>query len=86
MASHGSVRIELDHDGFRQLLSSQGVGDLVVSTARRIANDAGDGFEATGPRSSNYGGGRVVAEVHATTWEARHAQATDLALTKAVHA
>lgn len=78
------VRIQFVSDGWRTILNSQEVADLVNDIGRGIAEAAGDGFEYRAARLG-YGGGRVGGFVGATTYEAMLAQAEDKALTKAVH-
>lgn len=78
------VRIELDHDGIRELLMSEGVASACLNAAQNIAARAGEGFEVVGPKTLGYGGGRVGYGVAATTYEARLAEAEDKVLSKAV--
>lgn len=78
------VRIELDHDGIRQLLMSAAIGGECEKAAQRIASAAGDGFEVLPAREMNYGGGRVGYAVHAESYEAKKAESEDKVLTKAV--
>lgn len=78
------VTIQYNSDGFRQILNSPDVANLVGQQARSIAARAGEGFEVDGPRSMNYGGGRIGAFVSAKTREARESEATDKTLTRAV--
>lgn len=78
------VRIELNHDGIRSLLLSEGVSAVCKDAAERIAARAGDGFEVVGPKRLGYGGGRVGWGVEAATNEARLAEAQDKALSRAV--
>ena len=78
------VRIELNSDGFREILNSQAVADLCADVGNGIAQRAGDGF-AYFPATLNYGGGRVGGFVNATTYEAMEAEARDKTLTKAVN-
>lgn len=80
----GNVRIQFVSEGWRKILNSQSVANLVNDIGHGIAEGAGDGFEYRAARIS-YGGGRVGGFVNATTYEAMLAQATDKALTKAVH-
>lgn len=78
------VRIELDHDGFRQLLSSSEVASLVDSTGKKLASRAGKGFIAK-PAHGGFGGGRHICHVGTGDKDAMEAQARDKALTKALH-
>ncbi len=78
------VRIELNHDGIRELLSSAPIAAECEKAAQRIAAAAGDGFEVTGQKSAGFGGGRISYGVEAATCEARLAEAEDKVLLKAV--
>ena len=78
------VRIELDHEGIRELLSSAEIGAVCQQAAEQIAMRAGDGFAVKGPQSLGYGGGRVGYGVYAETYEAALAEAEDKVLSKAV--
>ena len=80
----GGVRIQFISEGWRKILNSQEVADLVNGIGQNIASAAGPGFEYRAARLG-YGGGRVGGFVSSTTYEAMLAQATDKALTKAVH-
>jgi hypothetical protein len=80
------VRIELDHDGIRELLQSAAIGGEVQKAAQRIASEAGEGFEVTTAQSLSFGGGRVGYGVKAATYEARKTEAEDKVLSKAVSA
>lgn len=82
MARH--VRIELDHEGFRQLLNSSEVASLVDSTGERLASRAGGGFIAK-PSYGGFGGGRHICHVGTGDKESMEAQARDKALTKALY-
>lgn len=78
------VRIELDHDGIRELLMSAAIGGECEKAAERIAATAGDGFEVLPARQMGFGGGRVGYAVHAESYEAKVAESEDKVLTKAV--
>ncbi|MBW3077691.1 hypothetical protein [Bifidobacterium simiiventris] len=78
------VRMQFNSAGFRQILNSQPVANLIGQQAQRIKTAAGDGFEVDGPRPMNYGGGRMGAFVTAVTHQARTAEARDKTLTRAV--
>lgn len=78
------VRIELDSDGIRQLLSSQAIGAECEKAAEIIAARAGDGFVVLPLRSLGFGGGRVGSAVKTDTYEACIAEAQDKVLSKAV--
>ena len=78
------VRIELDHDGIRQLLTSAPIAAECEKAAEKIAQRAGDGFEVLPLRQMNFGGGRVGYAVKTGTYEACIAEAENKALSKAV--
>ena len=82
------VRLSFDSDGWRQLLESGGVKDLITDKTNEIAaranSNAGvDGFTAN-VELGDYGGGRWVGFVHSTTSEAYKAEAENKALTGAI--
>lgn len=79
------IRIELNHEGFRQLLSGPEVTQLVDSTGARLASLAGPGFVSE-PAQGDFGGGRHICHVGTgDSREAMEAQATTKALTRALH-
>lgn len=78
------IRIELNHEGIKQLLSSQPIADECEKAAQEIAKRAGDGFEVSEQKRRGYGGGRVGFVVYTDTDEAREAEAEDKVLSKAV--
>lgn len=78
------VRIELVHDGIRQLLMSQPIANECEKAAEKIAARAGDGFEVLPLRQLNFGGGRVGHAVYTATYDAKVAEAEDKVLSKAV--
>ncbi len=69
------IQLEFVSEGFREILCSEEVGELVINTARKIADKATSTshskrhykeppiFEAKGPKLGGYGGGRQVAYV-----------------------
>lgn len=82
------IRLKFDSAGFRALLLSDGVKDLVTDKTTEIAqranaNAGGDGF-GTSIEVGGYGGGRWVGFVHSTDAEAYKAEAEDKVLTRAV--
>lgn len=77
------IEIEFISRGFRDILMSNSCQGLVMDAASNIAFKAGDGFEASTFRG-NYGGGRWVGAVNATTYDAMVAEAEDSVLSKAV--
>ena len=85
-----SVRLVFNSDGFRQILQSEGVHDLVQQTAEEIAEKAnanntrgGEGFEAR-TQIGGYGGGRYIGFVTTTDNKAKIAESEDKALTRAL--
>lgn len=85
-----SVRLVFNSDGFRQILQSEGVHDLVQQTAEEIAEKAnanntrgGQGFEAR-TQIGGYGGGRYIGFVTAADNKAKIAESEDKALTRAL--
>jgi len=77
-----TVRVELNSDGIRALLRSEAVRADLERRARAIAEAAGEGFEV----ESQVGSNRARASVRTATAEAREAEATDRALTRAIDA
>ena len=84
------VKIEFNSAGFKELLESAEVRDLVESKAQEIkaradANIVGDseGFRAHS-KKAGYGGGRYVAYVGTTDFESVRAESEDKALTRAI--
>lgn len=78
------VRIELNHDGIRELLSSAPIAAECEKAAEKIADKAGSGFVVTSQKKAGFGGGRTSYGVEAATDEARLAEAEDKVLLKAV--
>lgn len=78
------IKIELDHDGIRELLCSAPIANECEKAAQKIANVAGDGFEVTKSKQVGFGGGRVGVGVEAATREARLAESEDKVLSRAV--
>ena len=77
-----TCRVQFLESGFRQLLASQEVRDVVLVAANAIAADAGEGFEVK-PFRANQRDGRIMAKVEADTPKARRAEATDKVLSAA---
>lgn len=84
------TRIVFNSEGFRQILLSDGVRDVVTSTAEEIRDNAnanntrgGKGFTAN-VQVGGYGGGRWVGFVTAADEKASLAQSEDQALTRAI--
>ena len=83
-------RIEFNSSGFREILLSDGVRDLITDVTEEIAEKAnannergGDGF-ASSVQVGGYGGGRWIGFVGSTDEQGSIAQAEDLALTRAL--
>lgn len=62
----GDVRVVINQSGVRDLLNSAGVQNMLLEHARKVADRAGDGFEADVRPGKN----RAHARVNATTWKA----------------
>ena len=85
-----NIRLEFISDGFKQILESDGVRELVQETSDNIKDRAnannmrgGQGFESN-VIQGNYGGGRWVGFVKSTDRESDIAESEDKALTGAV--
>lgn len=78
------VKIELNHDGIRELLCSAPIASECEKAAEGIAARAGDGFIVLPIRQMGFGGGRIGYAVKAETDEAKQAEAEDKVLSKAV--
>lgn len=77
-----SKRIKLNNSGFRALRTSPGVKRDLMKRAQRVAEAAGDGFEAHESPSSN----RARATVGTRTVKARRKQSKDNVLQRALSA
>lgn len=84
------VNIEFNSAGFKEILTSDGVKNLVTDITNEIqskanANISGEseGFSAQ-VRMGGYGGGRWVGHVTTTDGASIRAEAEDKALTRAV--
>lgn len=75
-------KIKLTRNGPRQVRTSAGVQADMAARAQRIADAAGPGMEA----NSGQGQTRARGSVVTATYEARRAEATGRALTRAVDA
>jgi hypothetical protein len=76
------VRIEVNRKGVRALLRDERVQADLKRRAEAIAKAAGPGMVVT----SRITGNRARAGVHTETIEAKRAEATDRALTRAIDA
>lgn len=86
------VQIEFISAGFKAILESDGVKELVEDQAKAIADRAngnndrgGSGFVASS-KLGGYGGGRWVAFVSTTDKSSMLAESEDKALTRAIQA
>lgn len=84
--------VEFNHDGFRQLLNSEEVKDMVeghVNAIKARADANLNGAESKGfnakVEKSNYAGGRWIGFVGTSDLATMIAESEDKALTKAVH-
>jgi hypothetical protein len=67
----------------KEILTGPGAAAAVSAAAHRIASAAGPGMET---RPLERGRNRVRMAVYTATWQAKHAEATTRALTRAVDA
>lgn len=79
-----SIRFEWLDEGFAQIIDSPEVNSIVTQATRRIADVAGDGFNAKPARTSRLKHNRDIGIVAADTYAAKRAEATDKVLSKAV--
>ena len=87
------VKVELLHDGFRELFKSEGIVGLQDEAGKRMcdeANAALDDDKSRGFEShtwyGNYGGGRYITSVSAIDYQATNAEQKNKVLSRAVHA
>jgi hypothetical protein len=78
----GRIKIEMNPEGVRAVLQSDGVRADLHRRAAAIAAAAGEGMEA----DSRIGANRARASVYTATPEAMRAEAEDRALTSAIDA
>lgn len=76
------IQIKPNHAGIGQIAKSSEMFAMLRVHTERIADRAGEGFEA----STRLGKSRAVGVVRSVTHEARLAEAEDRALTRALHA
>lgn len=85
------VNIQFFSSGFKAILESDGVKDLVETEANKICekananNDRGGKGFAVQVKHMNYGGGRWGAFVYAKDTKASQAESEDKALTRAIN-
>ena len=77
------LRLELNHDGIKELLLSDPIAAECVKAAEAIASRAGKGFAVRGPIALGQAG-RAGVIVVTETYEAKLAEAEYGALSKAV--
>ena len=82
MSKKSTIKIEFIDKGFREVLSSSGVYNMVSDEAQAIAARAGEGFERDVVKG--YNGSRWIAFVHATTQEAAVREAEEKILSGAL--
>lgn len=83
------MEIVFNSAGFKEILESEGVRELVQDTAQEIANKAnenygGDGYEVK-VQHLGYGGGRWGAFITSKDKKAAQAESEDKALTRALN-
>lgn len=83
------MEIVFNSAGFKEILESEGVRELVQDTAQEIANKAnenygGDGYEVK-VQHLGYGGGRWGAFITSKDNKAAQAESEDKALTRALN-
>lgn len=78
-----SARIEFKSAGFKEILTGEGVKNLVTGTVQEIAQRAGDGFEYD-VIYGGYGGGRWIGFVGSTDRESAAAESEHKVLSSAV--
>lgn len=86
------IRVELNHDGFKELFSSDGVKELLDDVGAKIRDEANAALKSETSRGFEshtwkgaYGGGRLVNSVSAIDRQATYAEQQDKILSKAVH-
>ena len=77
------IRLELDHDGIKELLLSAPIGAECRKAGEAIAARAGKGFAVRGPKDLDTAG-RAGVIVITETYAAKLAEAEDKVLSKAV--
>lgn len=83
------TRIEFNSEGFKAILTGEGVKNLVTELSQEIQQRAnanvssGEGFSRD-TWLGNYGGGRWIASVTSTDKASMEAEAEDKALSRAV--
>lgn len=80
------IRLEMNRDGFRAILTGPEVRGDIQARADRIAAAAGAGFEASSFVARWGNSPRVIGVVRAADLEAARAEATDRSLTRSIDA
>ena len=84
------VKITWNNPGFGEIMNSPELANLLEDVGKKVAKEAGDGFEVNtwtssmGRRKGHGNKGRVAVSIKAETKEAKKAEAEDKVLTKAV--
>ena len=78
-----SIRIEFNSQGFKEILTSENMKQLVQDTADEIQSRVGDGFYSH-TAYGGYGGGRWIGFVGTETQEAMKAEAENKVLSGAI--
>ena len=86
------IKIEWNHEGFEQILSSSGAGEVCSQSAKEIEaransniSENSEGFKSGGRIVTAYGSKRWMYFVYTTDRESMIAEQYDQALTKAVN-
>lgn len=87
MANYGVTKIEFINEGFRDVLQSEGVKDLITDLTNQVcananANYGGDGFKTNVVMGSK--AQRYIGFVYASDKESMIAESEDSALTRAI--
>lgn len=79
-----TIRFDWNSDGFREILTSDEVRDLIDGKAREMTNEAGEGYEYK-TQMMGYGGGRWGAFVYTGNGKAMLDQAQNHTLERVMH-
>ena len=80
-----SIRMRWENKGFKQIIRSDSVHDLIESEADKVRNAAGDGYRSKVEFGTAYGG-RWIGFVTADTYEAREDAVKNATLERALNA
>ena len=78
-----NARIEFNSEGFKEILTGEGVKNVVTQSVHEIAQRAGDGF-ACNVILGGYGGGRWIGFVGSTDRESAAAESENKVLSSAL--